>query len=579
MARATTKTHRPDLIATRHVAVAGHPWAATAAFAVLEAGGNAVDAGVAAGVATDVLESEFVCFGGVAPSLVYMAEGDEMAVVAGIGTWPAAASCAYFNDRFGGRVPPGVLRSVVPAAPDAWLTALERWGTMSFGDVAAAAIRFARDGFPMYPFMRDRIADKAKTIRGWPSTAAIFLPGGGLPAVGDRFVQADLAATLQYLADEERAAAGKGGRAAGLKAAREAFYRGDVARAIVRFHESEGGLLSAADMAGYRVKVETPCRSRFGDIDLYGCGPWSQGPMVLQALALLERAGVAGMAPGGAEHLHAIAEALKLAAADRESWFGDPEFVDVPVDALLSAGYLDRRVRRLDMQTACPEMPPAGSVDGRRPRRWRADPSAQPAAPEPPPAETSFLCVVDGAGNVFASTPSDGTVTGPVVPGTGIIASQWGSRAYTDPAHPACVGPGRRPRMAANPALAIAPGRFVMPFGSPGSEVLGQAMVQAFVNVAAFGMSPQEAVEAPRIASYSWPGSAIPHAYAPGRLMVERGVAPNAEKALSARGHDVGRWPEQHWAAGSVAMIRVDLDSGLRIAGADPRRQAYAVGW
>jgi len=209
------------------------------------------------------------------------------------------------------------------------------------------------------------------------------------------------------------------------------------------------------------------------------------------------------------------------------------------------------------------------------------DPSSGPApANEAAQAlETSYLCAVDAAGNIFSATPSDPVISGPVTPGTGITASMWGSRAHTDPNHAACVGPGRRPRMSASPMLGIAEGRFMMPFGSPGSEVVGQAQLQVFLNVNVFGMSPQAAVEAPRFASYSWPGSALPHAYHPGRINLEGRIDRAAGDDLAARGHKVEWWPERKWLAGSVCTMRIDAQSGIRQAGADPRRTAYAVGW
>ena len=256
--------------------VAGHYLSAQAGFQVLEAGGNAVDAGVAVGLATAVVESHFVGFGGIAPTLLHLAETNETLAVSGIGCWPRAASCGYFHERHGGRIPDGLLMSVVPAAPDTWVTLLEGHGTMAFGEVAAAAIRFARDGFPMYPMMRGRMREAETLLRRMPSSAAALLPGGRVPEVGETFVQADLGATLQYLADEEAAQAGKG-RAAGLQAVRDAFYRGDVAARIVAQQEELGGLMTRDDMARFRVTVDAPARTRFHDMDVHGMGPLTQG--------------------------------------------------------------------------------------------------------------------------------------------------------------------------------------------------------------------------------------------------------------------------------------------------------------
>lgn len=571
------RPRRPPVMARQHVVVSGHYYASLAGFQILEAGGNAIDAGVATGLAIDVLESQFVGFGGVAPIMVHLGGSGATHVISGVGPWPARADLETLHRDHGGKIPEGVLHTVVPAAPANWIDALRRWGTMSFSDVAAAAIRFARDGFPVYPFFAEIIAARQDEIRQWPDTAAIFLPGGKAPEVGTLFVQADLARTLQYMADEERAAAGSG-REAGLRAAHDAFYRGDIAAVIARHQAQNGGWLSMDDLAAFRARVEPPCRSRFGEFELLGCGPWSQGPMVLEALNILDGLDLRGMGHNSAAYVHAVTEALKLAAADRETYFGDPDFTDVPLDVLLSPAYAAQRRMLLDPARAWPEMPPSGDAGRGAPQPWRPDPSAGAAASAVQPA-TSFLCVADGQGNVFAATPSDGTIGGAVVPGTGILPSLWGSRVYTGRDHPGRIGPGRRPRMSANPAIAMIPGQIVMPFGSPGSEVLGQAMAQVFLNQAVFGMDPQSAVEAPRFASYSWPESALPHSYRPGVLCVEENVGAAVGEQLSALGHRVEWWPERKYLAGSVVTIRSELDTGLKWAGADPRRTAYAVGW
>lgn len=573
--------HRPTITGYRHVAAAGHYWAAQAGMEILEAGGNAIDAGVAMGLATDVLESQFVGFGGVAPTMIYLAESREIVVISGVGPWPAAATPAYFNERFGGRVPIGILNTVVPAAPGIWIAALERYGTFSFGEVAAAAIRFARDGFPMYPMFRDRLTEKRREFERWPTTAAIFLPGGRIPDVDERFVQRDLAASLQYMADEETAHA-ENGRAAGLRAAHDAFYKGDIAAALIRQQQELDGLMTAEDLAAFEARFEAPCRIRFGGLDVYGCGPWSQGPLVLGALNCLDGIDLAGLGHNSADYVHTVTEAMKLAAVDREVYFGDPDFVDVPMDRILSESYGAERRRLIRPNEAWPGMPPPGSIEGFAPPPWQPDPSSrsyEKATEQSAPFETSHLCVADRDGNLFASTPSDPTISGPVAPGTGITPSMWGSRAYTDPAHPAAVGPCRRPRMSANPMMAVREGRTVMSFGSPGSEVLGQAQLQVLLNVFVFGMTPQAAVEAPRFASYSWPASAIPHSYQPGRLNLEEDIGEAVGNDLAARGHDIAWWPSQKWSAGSVCSVAIDLETGLRQGAADARRTAYAVGW
>jgi gamma-glutamyltranspeptidase/glutathione hydrolase len=570
------RARRPNIVAQRHVVVSGHYYASQAGFQVLEAGGNAIDAGVATGLAIDVLESQFVGFGGVAPIMVRLADGT-VHVINGVGPWPATADISVFHDKYGGRIPDGLLHTVIPAAPANWIEALRRWGTMSFRDVAAAAIRFARDGFPVYPFFNETITDKKHEIARYPSTAAIFLPNGRPPPVGSVFKQEDLARTLQFMADAEHAA---DGRDEGLQAAHDAFYRGDIAAAIARYQRDNGGWLTYDDLASFRAKVEAPCQTRFRDFDVYGCGAWSQGPMVLEALNILEGIDLTGLGHNSSGYVHALTEALKLAAADREAYFGDPDYEDVPLNILLSKEFAATRRAMLDPAKAWPGLPPAGSARGKAPPRWHPDPSAGSGAEiTSDKPSTSFLCVADKHGNVFAATPSDGTIGGPVVPGTGILPSMWGSRGYSGLDHPGRVGPGRRPRMSANPAIAVRDGSLVMPFGSPGSEVLGQAMLQVFLNQAVFGMDPQSAAEAPRFASFSWPESTLPHNYRPGVLCVEADIGAATGTALEALGHTIEWWPERKYLAGSVVTIQADLVTGIKWAGADPRRTAYAVGW
>lgn len=567
----------PTVMGTEYMTVSGHPSASLAGARILEAGGNAVDAGVAIGLCINVLESEMTGFAGVAPAMLRMAADGEVRNFVGVGPWPKALDAAYFRDQHGGLVPPGILDTVVPAAPDIWLTALQRYGTMSFGEVAEAAIRLARDGFPMYPFMIEAMESHLDEFRQLPGTAAIYCPDGTLPKPGELFVQADLGATLQFLADEERAVAG-GGRDAGIDAARRAFYEGDIAAAIVKQQEAEGGFMTRDDLASFRAEIETATRARFGDYELYGCGPWCQGPMILGAAQILDGMALAEMGHNSAAYIHAVTEALKLSAADREAYFGDPAQMEVPLDRLLDPDYSRARRGLIEADRAHPGLPDPGRLDGFDIPPWQPDPSSGPQQPAALPLETSYFCVIDKDGNLFSATPSDPTISGDVVPGLGITTSRWGTRAHTGAGHPARVGPGWRPRMSANPMLAIKPGEVMAPIGSPGSEVLGQAQLQVLLNMLVFGMSPQTAVEAPRFASYSWPASALPHTFHPARLNVERDIGEAVGDALAGMGHDIQWWPSRIWRAGSVCTIWLDQRSGVLQGGADPRRNASAIG-
>src|SRR5690242_20037096 len=353
--------HRPTIAVTRHAIAAGHYLAATAGFDILQAGGNAIDAGVAAGIALGVVQSDLVNCAGVAPIMIYHAASREVVTIAGLGTWPKALDPNFFMREHGGKIPVGVLRTVVPAAPDAWITALKRYGTMSFGEVAAAATRLAREGFPMYPLMAASLEKHAERHASWPSSAAVYLPAGKIPKTGDIFVQSDLGASLQFMADEEKAAAGRG-REAGLEAARDAFYRGDIARKIVAFMRQEGGLLSAEDLAEYHSPVGPAERRHFGDLDVFTCGAWCQGPVLLQTLALLEGTDLAALGQNSPDYIHQLAEALKLAFADREAYYGDPVEVEVPLATLISSEYAAERRKLIRSDRAMPEMPPLGDL-------------------------------------------------------------------------------------------------------------------------------------------------------------------------------------------------------------------------
>src|SRR5437763_10197857 len=358
--------HRPTIAVTRHAISAGHYLAATAGFDILQAGGNAVDAGGAAGIALGVTQSDLVNVAGVAPIMIYVAEKREVVTIAGLGSWPKALDPDFFMREHGGKIPIGVLRTVVPAAPDAWITALRRYGTMSFGDVAAAATRLARDGFPMDPLMAASLEKHAERHAMWPSSAAVYLPGGKVPQAGDIFRQSELGASLQYMAYEEKAAASRAangrGREKGLEAARDAFYRGDIAKKIVGFMKEQGGLLSTEDLADYHSPVGPPERRRFGDLEVFTCGAWCQGPVLLQTLALLEGTDLKALGHNSADYVHRLTEALKLAFADREAYYTDPATGQVPLPTLISPEYAAERRKAIDPQKAWPELPPAGDL-------------------------------------------------------------------------------------------------------------------------------------------------------------------------------------------------------------------------
>ncbi len=559
---------RPTLYGNRQAVSAGHYLAAAAGNAILDAGGNAIDAGCCAGMALAVLHPDEVNFAGVAPIIIRMASG-EVVTIAGLGHWPASFPADLFMREHDGKLPYGVLRTVVPAAPDAWITALGNHGTMSFGEVAGAAIEFARDGFSVFQFLASAFEHTVEQNNLWPSNAALFLPDGRPPRLGERFVQADLATTIQYMVDEEKAAAGNG-REAGLEAARAAFYVGDIAERIVAHMESEGGYLSRDDMANFHSQVGPAINGRWRDFELFTCGPWCQGPTLIQSLLTIEKAGLNGLEQNGADYLHLLIEVIKCVFADREYYYGDPDHVDVPLARLHGDENIDAWLKRIDPRQAMPDMPTPNGID---------TPFHYPATegmPERDP-DTSYLCAVDKWGNAFSATPSDGMWRSPVVPGLGLIPSPRGTQSRPDPAHPSGVAPGRRPRLTPNPAIALRDDGTVVPFGAPGGDAQVQSMLQVFLNIFHFGMDIQQAIDAPRITSHSFPSSFAPFEHFPAVVSLEGRIDEAVRRELEHRGHRLDIYPDYTRNAAAVEVIVAEPAPGFIRAGADPRQPAYAI--
>ena len=551
---------------------------------MLERGGNAFDAGVATGLCINVAQVDMTNLGGVAPIIFYLARTREVLTISGLGWWPKAASIQWFLDRGYTSFPPGVESSVVPSAVDAWLTALARFGRLTLAEVAGPAIDLAEQGFPVDEFLHQKIERASTgTLAAEPTLRKLFMPNGTVPAIGERLVQSDLGRTLRRLVEAEAEAAHLG-REGAIMAARDRFYRGDIAQELVDYCQAQGGLLTLEDMAKFSVAIEPPVMTRYRGYEGYACGPWCQGPVVPQALNILEGYDLAALGHNSPDYLHTVAEALKLAFADRHQFYGDPRFVRVPMDGLLDKAYAATRRELIDPRRAWPEMPPAGdpwAYQADQPERVLAGVGAA-AKDGPATPDTSYLCVVDDEGNAFSCTPSDGLTGTPIVPGLGIIISGRGNQSWLDPEHPASLMPGKRPRLTPNPGLVLKNGELFMPYGSPGGDVQPQAMLQYLLNMIDFGMNPQQAVEAPRISTASHPDSFDPHPCYPGRLNAEYRFDERVLADLAERGHQVEVWPAFASAGrtpGLVCGIKVDREHGVLTAGADPRGVAYAIGW
>jgi gamma-glutamyltranspeptidase / glutathione hydrolase len=565
-----------QVIGRRWMVSAGHPLAAQAAARILEAGGNAIDAGVAAGFMLGVVHPDMVSFAGVAPILVHVAASRETYEVSGVGPYPRKATAEHYRAHCGGQIPVGVLRTVVPASPDSWCVALERWGTRSFADVVAPALECAGRGFPLSVFSASMIGANAERYARFPTSAPLYLPGGAPPAAGHLFVQSELAETIELMVKAE-ARAGSG-RAGGIRAARDVFYKGEIAKRIARFHEREGGFLTAEDLAAFHAEVAPALTVPFREYEMAACGFWCQGPVLLQMLNLIEPFDFASLGHNSPRALHLLVEAMKLAFADREAYYGDPRHVHVPAEALLSKAYAEVRRALIREDRAWPAMPSPGDPGAMGALGHGARESSLASAAPAGALDTAYVCVVDEAGNGFSATPSDPSVDSPVVPGVGCVVSPRGSQGWLAPGHPSELAPGKRPRLTPAPAMAFKDGRLFMPFGTPGGDVQQQAMLQVFLNITAHGMLPQHAVEAPRVATRSFPDSFWPHTDSPGQLDAERDVPAETRAALAALGHGVTERPVRDWRSGAVCAIVVRPD-GTLMAGADPRRGAHAVGW
>ena len=580
--RATT---RPVVAGTQGVVAAGHPLVAMAGMRMLLAGGNAFDAAVAAGFAAAVVEptaSYTLC--GECVALVHDARSGQTYAVSGQGTAPALATLASFRARGLDRIPTGPgpqahLSFTVPGAVDAYLTVLETLGTRTLSEVLAPAVHYAAHGFPMYEYMHRLLAvpeTRSQFDIYPPGGTAVFYPGGRPPEVGELFVQPALAGTLRRLLEAD--AHGRGHRRAGIAAARERFYRGDIAATIGAFSERLGGLLRAGDLAGYRARLEPPLRTTFEGREIVGQSAWTQGPVLMQALAMLATLDLRALGHNSARYIHVVTEALKLAFADRERYYGDAP--DVPLADLLSPAYARERAALIRMDRAMPEAPPPG--DPRR--RGTATAAAVPPARTPATGAaaggadgTTHIAAIDRDGNMISLTPSGGVFRkSAFAPELGCTLSTRSEMFVLDDGHPNALVPGKRPRTTLVSYLICEDGVPTTTVGCPGGDDQAQADLQLVLNLLLFGMNAQQAVEAPRFSTQTLVNSFYPRVYRPGQLNVEPGVSESTRAELRALGHTVS----EIGACGIGAVVtRRDPETGVLSAGADPRRPTYALAW
>jgi gamma-glutamyltranspeptidase / glutathione hydrolase len=577
-------TLRGEFRGTRGIVAAGRTFVADAAAQVMSAGGNAVDGGVAAVFAAAVVEISHFGLGGEAPIIVYSARERRVVVINGQGPAPKGATPQLFAGRES--IPGnGPLGATIPAVVDAAALALERYGTKSLGEVLAPAIALA-DGFPMYEFLRRYLESERKASEPYEWSMKTYYPGGRVTPTGEMFRQPNLAATLRALvAAEKKALEGGATRENAIQAGRDAFYIGPMAARITAAVRAAGGVMADDDLSGYRGRVEEPATVTYRGYAVHKAGFWNQGPALLQTLRLLEGFDLKAMGAGSADAIHTIVEAIKLAYADRDRYYGDPDFARVPGVALLSEPYaavrrrlIDPRKASLEQRPGDPERVAATATDSGQPfAGWhrRSDPS-----PLPEPGDTTSIQVGDAQGNLFSATPSSGWLLGGafVAGDTGVPMSNRMQAFRLDPSSPNVLAGGKRPRTTLTPTVVLRDGHPFLAIGTPGGDSQDQQILLVLLNVIDFGMDVQAAIEAPRVNSLHPQSSFDDHRAQPGVLEAELSVAPGVLDDLRARGHVIRTRPPYGISTGVVAA-GIDPATGKLRGGADPRRERALVIW
>ena len=589
-------TTRPELTGSFGMVASTHWLASACAMSVLERGGNAVDAAVTAGFVLQIVEPHMNGAGGDVPILVCGPSGP-VQVYCGQGPSPASACIEHYRDLGLDLVPgSGLLAAVVPGAFGAWLLLLERLGTWRLRDVLEPAVGYAADGHPLLPGAAATIRAVERLFRDdWPTSAATYLTPTGAPAAGARLRNPVLAATYRRIVAQAEAVST--GREEQIAAARDVFYRGFVAEAVAEFSATQEvldtsgrrhrGLLTGDDLAAWQPTVEDAVSADYGGLTIHKTGPWGQGPVLLQQLALLSGFDLAAMPHLSAEWVHTVVECSKLAFADREAFYGDPDVVDVPLEELLSDEYAEQR-RRLVTDSASLELRP-GSPGGRVPLLPRlpgttgSTPSAGAGAPTVSAdgttrGDTCHLDVVDRTGMMVSATPSGGWLqSSPVIPDLGFCLGSRAQMFWLQPGLPASLAGGKRPRTTLSPSLATRDGLPCLAFGTPGGDQQDQWPLVALLGKLHAGLGLQAAIDSPTFHSEHFPSSFYPRESFPGRLVVEQRLGADVIAGLRDRGHDVVIVPD--WTGGRCCAVASDAGSGFVSAAADPRgMQCYAAG-
>ncbi len=587
---------RPAVMGPTGGVSTGHPLTTAAALGILLKGGNAFDAGVASLIAGGVLEQDLYSLGGEALVLVYSKKEHKVTSIVGQGWAPKAVDVDWYLSRQKTLDGEGLDPAVVPGALHAALTVLDKWVTMSFAEVAAPGIGYAENGFPMRNSTAQAIQRQLKFFESWPGNQAYWLkPDGSQYQPGETIKLPALARTLRRMVDAERAARSKG-RGAGIVAARDRFYKGDIAAEMVAFLQKHGAPFDASDFSEYFARIEEPAKTTYRGYTVYKHGFGSQGPVLLQALNILENFDLRSMGYASADYLHTVTEALKLAYADRDSYYADPAFVQVPGEGLLSKAYAKERAALIDPRKASTSFiagdPTTYDSKVKQWPFWKANvadgvtPRTRSGAEDNSPAivkDTTHMAVIDKDGNIFDVTPSGGWVPGAVILGnTGIGMSVRGEQFWLDKTHANQIRPRARPRYTLTPSIVFKGEVPMMGLGTPGGDNQDQTILQALLSIVDFWNewypNLHGALERPRVQTMHFYGSFWPHTAGFNQLNVEATIPDAVYNELKARGHDVSRL-RPFGMSGCATAVMIDPATGNRFAAADPRRDCYAIAY
>ncbi len=595
-------TTRPVVMGTRGVVTSGHYLATAGGFRIMEQGGNAIDAAAAMCFCLNVLEPASNGIGGEAPTLIYSAKEGKTFAVSGMGWSPRGFTIDWCREHGIDLIPgDGYLPACVPAVVDTWAAAVARFGTMSFAQILQPAIELAENGFPVYPRLRERLFPMVdRFLSLYPTSAALYCPNGRVPEVGEVIRNPELANAMKTMAAAEDQAKGRG-RISGIEAARDAFYKGPIAEAIVDFasnnpvEDASGkahtALMAYEDLAEWQATVEEPISCDYRGLEVYKCPSWTQGPVFLQLLGLVEGFRLEELGHNSSDYLHTYIESLKLAFADREAYYGDPEFDQVPLDTLLSKDYSSMRREMIEREASMQLRPgdlgqgmPEYALrdvgeDNRMALGVAAGQIQDLGLDHAHTGDTTHLDAVDREGNMVASTPSGGWIgTSPVIKGLGFPLGTRGQMFYLNANRPNALAPHKRPRATLTPTLVTREGEPFMVFGTPGGDAQEQWTSQFFLNYIDFGMDIQEALDAPTVHTTHFPSSFYPRPAYPARVVAESRIPSQAIEGLRRRGHQVQM--TDGWSNGKVMAIRLDKERGVIQGGVAPKGNiGYAFGW